>query len=108
MLHNTFAGVLQNKKNHELNTMAQTVELAEAWDEDCKIFCSQRPWVQTPREEVAMKGESHGKHPVRYLGPLLQSKLIPSDRKSLNSFTRNIRKELTLLLEDRRNCDLCF
>lgn len=40
--------------------MAQTVEQTEAWDEDYKIFCCQRPWVQTPREEVAMNEESHG------------------------------------------------
>ena len=53
----------------------------------------------------------YGKHSLRYLGPLLWSKLIPLDRESptLNCFKHNIKKkELTLLLEDCRNCDLCF
>lgn len=37
--------------------MPQTVEQAEAWDEDYKIYCCQRPRIQTLREEVVMDGE---------------------------------------------------
>ena len=37
--------------------MPQTVEQAEAWDEDYKIYCCQRPRIQASREEVVVDGE---------------------------------------------------
>ena len=37
--------------------MPQTVEQAEAWDEDYKIYCCRRPRIQAPFEEVLMNEE---------------------------------------------------
>ena len=37
--------------------MPQTVEQAEAWDEDYKIYCCHRPVIQAPREDVVTEGE---------------------------------------------------
>jgi len=39
--------------------MPQTVEQAEAWDEDYTIYCCKKPRIQSlrDREEVAMEGE---------------------------------------------------
>jgi len=52
-----FRWYASEKKNHKSDTKAQTVEQAEAWNEDYKIYCCQRPCVQAPREEVVMNGE---------------------------------------------------
>ena len=39
--------------------MTQTVEQAEAWDEDYKIYCCKRPQIQgrPPQEERVIDGE---------------------------------------------------
>ena len=39
--------------------MPQTVEQAEAWDEDYNLYCCKKPQIQGPRgrKEVAKEGE---------------------------------------------------
>ena len=54
---------------------------------------------------------TYGKHSLRYLGPLLSSKLDKKVRNSeiLNTFKANIRKlDLVGMMEDNcKNCTLC-
>ena len=54
---------------------------------------------------------TYGKHSLRYLGPVLWSKLdkVIKNSESLNSFNAKIRKlDLVGLLEDNcKNCALC-
>lgn len=37
--------------------MPQTVEQAEAWEEDYKIYCCRKPRIQSPRGEVVKDEE---------------------------------------------------
>ena len=52
----------------------------------------------------------YGKHSLRFFGPHLWGKVSPADRwrPSLSSFKRSINnKDLTLLTDRCKNCDIC-
>ena len=52
----------------------------------------------------------YGKHSLRYFGPHLWNKLEQSDRENPNfkSFKNSIKsKDLSLLIDNCRNCDIC-
>ena len=53
---------------------------------------------------------THGKHSLRFFRPFLWGKLISADseRSSLNSFKQSInKKDLTVLIDECKNCDVC-